>query len=121
MGWGWGGVRPRMGCASAAAQTLAGEFAAKADLGMPPAIAASPMTWIFGCKLEAKLTGSIGHHPVRSATPASSAMRAALCGGMTLATSALYVSKSVASVIAAASTDVTLPPDDSDTHSSRPG
>ena len=58
--------------ATAAAQTLAWAFAAKADFGIAPAIAASPITWMFGCRVEAKLTGSIGHQPVRSATPVSS-------------------------------------------------
>ena len=48
-------------------------------------------------------------------------MRPARCGGMTLPTSALCVPKSVSNVLVAGSTRVTLPPSDSDTHSSRPG
>ena len=44
------------------------------------------MTWILGTSVEAKVTGSIGHQPVLSAAPAISAMRPALCGGITLAT-----------------------------------
>ncbi len=48
-------------------------------------------------------------------------MRPAFCGGMTLATFAWCRPKSVTSVRVAASTEVTLPPLDSGTHSSRPG
>ena len=88
---------------------------------MPPAMVASPSTWMLGCSLDSNVTGSIGHQPVRSTTPAISAMRAAFCGGMTLATSALCVPKSVTSVLLATSTAVTLPPLDSDTHSSKSG
>src|ERR1700681_3039846 len=106
---------------SAAAQTLAWELAAKPDFGIAPATQASPMTWMLGCRVDSKLTGSIGHQPVRSATPASSAMRPAFCGGTTLATAGLCLVKSVSTVIDAGSTLVTLPPDDSDTHSMMPG
>src|SRR4051794_6804477 len=106
---------------TAAAQTFAWALAAKADFGIAPAIAASPMTWISGCNIEAKVAGSIGHQTERSATPASSAICPARCGGITLATSALYVEKSVVSVSAAGSTKTTFPPDDSGTHSIRPG
>ena len=88
---------------------------------MAPAIAASPMTWMPGCSFDSKVTGSIGHQPVRSATPAAAAMAPARCGGMTLPTSALCEPKSVSKVLVAGSTRVTLPPSDSDTHSSRPG
>ena len=70
---------------------------------------------------ESKVTGSIGHQPVRSATPASSAMRPAFCGGITLATLALWLPKSVTRVLVAGSTEVTLPPCESDTHSIMPG
>ena len=73
----------------AAAQALPCAAAAEADFGMPPAMQASPMTWMFAASFEPKLTGSIGHQPVLSAAPAISAMRPALCGGMTLATSAV--------------------------------
>src|SRR5713101_4167046 len=121
MSFGATGVPPASTVATAAAQALAWAFAAKADFGIAPAIAASPITWIFGCKVEAKLTGSIGHQPVASVTPAAAAMPPAFCGGMTFATSALWVAKSVVRVIAPGSTDVTLPPADSDTHSSKPG
>ena len=48
-----------------------------------------------------------------SATPASSAMLPAFCGGMTLATAALCLPKSVTSVMSPTSTEVTLPPPDS--------
>ena len=44
------------------------------------------------------MTGSTGHQPVRSATPAAAAMRPARCGGMTLATSALCSPNSVTKV-----------------------
>ncbi len=94
----------------AAAQICACEFAADAERGMAPAMAASPMTWMLGWSLERNVTGSTGHQPVRSATPASSARRPAFCGGMMLATAALYLSKSVASVRVATSTEVSAPP-----------
>src|SRR5438105_7669813 len=110
-----------MSFASAAAQTLAWELAAKADFGMAPAMVASPMTWMLRCWRDSKVTGSMGHQPVRSVTPATSAMRPAFCGGMTLATAALWRAKSVTSVFEADSTAVTLPPEDSDTHSRRLG
>ena len=75
----------------AAAQTLAWALAAKADFGMPPMIAASPSTWMPGRSVDSKVTGSTGHQPVRSATPACAAMAPAFCGGMTLATAALWL------------------------------
>src|SRR5499425_3354127 len=111
------GLPPASSVATAAAQTLACAFAENADVGMAPAIEASPMTWTLGCSLDSNVAGSIGHQPVRSVAPAISAMRAAFCGGMTLATSALYRPKSAKSVIEPTSTEVTLPPFDSDTHS----
>src|SRR5262249_3980509 len=108
---------PATSFATAAAQTLAWALAENADFGIAPAIEASPMTWTFGCSLDSNVAGSIGHQPVRSAAPALSAMRAACRGEMTWATSALCRPKSVTSVIAPTSTEVTLPPLDSDTHS----
>ena len=105
----------------AAAQTLAWALAAKADFGMPPMMAASPSTWMPGCRVDSKATGSTGHQPVRSATPAWAAMAPAFCGGITLATAALWRAKSVTKVSVAGSTDVTLPPWLSDTHSMMPG
>ena len=99
------GLSPASSAAIAAAQICPCECAAEAERGMAPAMAASPMTWMFGCSLDSNVTGSTGHQPVRSATPASSATRPAFCGGMTLATAALYLSKSVTSVLVAASTD----------------
>src|SRR5829696_1684010 len=99
MSFGSAGVPPLSRAAIAAAQTLAWALAVNADFGIAPAIDASPMTWMLGCSFDSKLTGSIGHQPVRSAAPAASAMRPARCGGMTFATA------------------VTLPPADSDTHS----
>ena len=74
-----------------------------------------------GCSFDSNVTGSIGHQPLRSATPATSAMRPAFWGGMTLATFAWWRPKSVTSVRVATSTDVTAPPLESDTHSSSPG
>ena len=88
---------------------------------MAPMMAASPITWTPGTSRLSKLLGSTGHQPVRSATPAAAAMRPARCGGMTLATAAWCAPKSVCTVLLAASTPVTLPPSDSDTHSSSPG
>src|SRR5260221_5148600 len=117
MSLGLGGVRPARSFGTAAAQTLAWALAENADFGIAPAIEASPTTWILGCNLDSNVTASIGHQPVRSATPTISAMRPAFCGGMTFATSALWRSKSVISVIAPTSTEVTLPPFDNDTHS----
>ena len=58
----------------AAAQICACEWAkAEAERGITPASAASPITWTLGWSLETNVIGSTGHHPVRSATPASSA------------------------------------------------
>src|SRR5687767_3100345 len=105
----------------ATAQTLACALAENADFGIAPMIAASPMTCMPGRSFDSKDTGSTGHQPLRSATPAASAMRPARCGGITLATAALCCANSVTKVIVEGSTDVTLPPFDSDTHSSRPG
>src|ERR1700751_6184590 len=98
-----------MSFATAAAQTLACALAENADFGIAPAIEASPTTWTLGCSLDSNVGGSIGHQPVRSATPAISAMRAAFCGGMTLATSALWRPQSGASGIAAAATQGAFP------------
>src|SRR5262244_2415560 len=114
-------VLPASSAAIAVAQILACEVAAAAERGIAPAIAASPMTWIFGCSFDSNVTGSTGHQPVRSATPASSARRPAFCGGITLATAASYLSKSVESVRVFASTDASAPPADTDTHSTMPG
>src|SRR5258707_559807 len=96
----------------AAAQTLACALAANPAFGIAPAIQASPMTWMLGCKVDSKLNGSTGHHPVRSATPARSAMCPAFCGGTILATAGVNLLKSVMTVMEAGSTLVTLPPDD---------
>ena len=88
---------------------------------MAPARQASPMTWMFGADFDSKLTGSIAHQPVLSVAPAISAMRPARCGGMTLATWAVWLPKSVISVLVAGSTAFTLPPCESDIHSIIPG
>src|SRR3954447_1734307 len=117
MSFGSAGVAPLSRAAIAAAQTLAWALAVNADFGIAPAIEASPMTWMFGCSLDSNVAGSIGHHPVQSAARAISAIRPAFWGGMTLATSALWRAKSVTSVMAPGSTEVTLPPLESDTHS----
>ena len=105
----------------AAAQTLAWALAAKADFGIAPMIAASPMTCTPGRKVDSNAHGSTGHHKLRSATPATVAIRPARCGGITLATAALCSTNSVFSVMVAGSTEMTLPPFDSGTHSIRPG
>src|SRR5262245_35851846 len=105
----------------AVAQTLAWALAEKADFGMPPMMAASPSTWMPGCRVDSNANGSTGHQPVRSATPAWAAMAPAFCGGMTLATAALYLAKSVASVSVAGSTEVTRPLWLSDRRSITPG
>ncbi len=84
-------------------------------------IAASPSTWMLGRSVDSKATGSTGHQPVRSATPACAAMAPAFCGGITLATAALWLANSVVRVSVAGSTDVTLPPWLSGTHSIMPG
>src|SRR2546426_1972002 len=102
MGWGAEGGAPVGRRATAAAHVLACELAANADFGIAPAMAASPMTWIRGCNFDSNVTGSIGHQPVPSATPATSAMRPAFCGGMTLAIFAWCRPKSVISVRVAA-------------------
>ena len=96
---GWLGGWPASSLTMAAAHTLACALAENADFGMPPAMVASPSTWMLGTRLDSNVTGSIGHQPVASATPATSAMRPAFCGGMTLATAALCLPKSVTSVI----------------------
>src|SRR4030081_3696432 len=86
MSLGADGVAPVRSRATAAAHVLACELAANADFGIAPAMAASPMTWIRGCNFDSNVTGSIGHQPVPSATPATSAMRPAFCGGTMFAT-----------------------------------
>src|SRR5215470_20173567 len=117
MSLGWLGGSPASSLTMAAAHTFPCALAANADLGMPPAIVASPSTWMLDTSLDSKVTGSIGHQPVLSATPAIWAMYPAFCGGMTFATVALNLAKSVVSVISEGSTEVTLPPLDSATHS----
>ncbi len=77
------------------AQIFPCRFAEKADFGIGAAMVASPITCTPGCKGDSNDVASIGHQPVWSVTPACSAMAAAFCGGITLATSAFTVSKSV--------------------------
>ena len=101
----------------AAAQARPSACAAEAERGMLPADIASPMMWMPGTSIDSKLEASTGHQPERSATPACSAMAPAFCGGMTLATSQAWLSKSVVRILADASTAMTLPLDDSGTHS----
>src|SRR5262249_60750857 len=95
MSLGLDGVPPPTSVATAAAHTLAWEFAANADFGIAPAIAASPMTWMPGWSFDSNVTGSIGHQPLRSVTPAASAMRPAFCGGVAFAHVALGFSEAV--------------------------
>ena len=61
----------------AAAQIFPSALAAEAAFGIAPAMAASPITWIFGTNCDSNVIGSTGHHPVRSATPAVDA----ICAG----------------------------------------
>src|SRR5262249_33918983 len=94
-------------------------------------IAASPMTWILGCSGDSNVIGSIGHHPARSATPATSAIRPARCGGVVLAGGGLWGLKKGGRGTAPVAADGALPaprthhpsvtPADSDTHSMSPG
>src|SRR5262249_30618592 len=111
------GGSPASSLTMAAAHTFPCALAANADLGMPPASVASASPWMLGTGLDSKGTGSIRHQPVLSVTPAIWAMYPAFCGGMTLATVALCLAKSVVSVISEGSTEVTLPPMDNATHS----
>ena len=84
----------------AAAQIMLCDCAAEAERGIAPAMAASPMTWMFFLQLQfERRAGRLGHQPVRSATPARSAACPAFCGGMMLATAAWYLSKSVVMVL----------------------
>src|SRR2546423_9730118 len=110
MSLGADGVAPVRSRATAAAHVLACELAANADFGIAPAMAASPMTWIRGCSFDSKVTGSIGHQPVPSATPATSAMRPAFCGGVTLAPFAWGRPQSVIRLLGPAATRGPAPP-----------
>src|SRR5260370_20676224 len=110
MSLGSSGVPPARSFATAAAQTLAWALAENADFGIAPAIEASPTTWILGCNLDSNVTASIGHQPVRSATPTISAMRPAFCGGMTFATSALWRAKTPNNVTPTTSAQGNTPP-----------
>src|SRR5258707_14219059 len=110
MSLGSSGVPPARSFATAAAQTLAWALAENADFGIAPAIEASPTTWILGCNLDSNVTASIGHQPVRSATPTISAMRPAFCGGMTIATAALWRAERAVSFHGPTSTGGAPPP-----------
>src|SRR5262245_13288973 len=101
----------------ASAQTLPCELATKPDFGIGAAMVASPTTWMPGTWVASPGAGLIGHRPVGLVTPARSAIRPACCGGMTLATLATCLPKSVVSVLVSGSTELTLPPADKDTHS----
>src|SRR2546430_16597282 len=115
MSLGADGVAPARSRATAAAHVLACELAANADFGIAPAMAASPMTWIRGCNFDSHVTGSIGHQPVPAATPATSALRPAFCGGMTLATFPRGRPKSGISLRGPAATHATAPLSDNGT------
>src|SRR3954467_6060457 len=75
---------------------------------------------MFGADQDSKVSGSMAHQPVLSAAPAIAAMRPAFCGGITLATAAACLLKSVTNGPADGSTEVTLPPCDNPTHSIMP-
>src|SRR5258708_24396347 len=117
MSFGTAGWPPAISVATALAHALACALAENADFGMPPAIQASPMTWILRTNLDSNVTGSIAHHPLLSAAPAIVAIWPAFCGGITFATCAVYLSKYVISVLVDGSTEVTLTPCESETHS----
>src|SRR5215470_12884017 len=106
MSLGWLGGSPASSFTIAAAQTFACALAANADLGMPPAMIASPSTWMFGTRLDSNVTGSIGHQPVLSATPATWARRAALREGVTLAPITLWTTTSEVNGLSDGSTNV---------------
>src|ERR1700758_5738422 len=80
------GDLPESRATIALAQAWPCALAAEADFGMPPPRQASPITCTSGRSFDAKVMGSIGHHPVLSAAPAICAIRPARCGGVTLAT-----------------------------------
>jgi len=105
---------------TANAQTFAWLFAENADLGMSPAMQASPRTWMSGFIRDCRVAGTIGHQPDASVSPACCAIAAAACGGTMLATAARWVASSVVTVIAAGSTATTLPPNSPGTHSIMP-
>src|SRR5258708_16386031 len=88
---------------------------------MPPAIQESQTTWLVLSNLDSRVAGSIPHHPLFSAAPAIAAIWPAFCGGITFATCAVYLSKSMISVLVDGSTEVTLPPCESETHSTMSG
>ena len=72
---------------------------------------------MFGCSFDSNVTGSIGHQPVRSATPASSAMRAGLLRRDDVGDVGLVAAEVGDQRLVAGSTEVTLPPVESETHS----
>ncbi len=75
------GLAPRQQLDDGGGADLGLGVGGEADLGMPPMMAESPMTWMPGCKVDSKATGSTGHQPVRSATPAIWAMVPASAAG----------------------------------------
>ncbi len=89
----------------AAAHTLAWALAENADFGMAPAMMASPIRWMLGTSLDSNVTGSIGHQPVRSATPATLGDAAGLLRRDHVGDAALCLPNSVTSVISAGSTE----------------
>src|ERR1700691_5127118 len=68
------GARPASIAAMAAPHCRAWLNAAEADLGIAPAMHASPMTCTFCANCDSKLRGLIGHQPCPLARPASSAI-----------------------------------------------
>lgn len=63
MSFGAAGVAPVSSRATAAAHVFACEFAANADFGIPPAMAASLMTCTFACSFDSNVTDRWGTIP----------------------------------------------------------
>src|SRR5262245_30099200 len=84
----------------AATAALACALAEEPDLGIAPAIEASPTTWMFAALVEANVMGSTGHQPLSAVSPEACAMAPARCGGIRLTTSPFWLPKPVFTVIA---------------------
>ncbi len=92
----------------AAAQALASALAATPDLGSAGAVQASPMTWMYGWRVDSNVSGSTGHQPLASVRSAAKAMGPACCAGIRFKTSACTRSpNAVRTVRLAASTSTT--------------
>jgi hypothetical protein len=93
------GSRPFISATRFMAATLPWELAENADLGMAPALQASPITWMPGTRCDSKLTWFTGHHFRSSPTsPAWWAIAPAFWGGIRFTTSPFTVSTPVSTV-----------------------